>query len=370
MHIIHYNLTTTSKVGGVESFVWELAQQQVRLGHRVTIVGGQGPIQRPNQGLRVLKFPFIDRARLAWGPLRRAYAWRKLAERLSLLPRAWPILKTADLVHIHKPYDLVVAPLLKRHAIPTVYHGHGEDFFRGDVQLMQSAAALLSCSSYNAQTLQQHYGRTANVVYNGVDIEHFRPLAVDSALRQAIAGDAQWLIVHPGRMMPWKGQRDAISALSLLDHTYHLAFLGDGETRQALADYAQQLGLTERVHFLGTIAHSELPRYLACADLVLGTSYTSETFGMALAEAQACGRPVIASSWRGYDDVVQAGSTGERFIAQDPADLARIISQVCHDSAYREQLASAGRQRVQQLFPWSSVAERVEVVYQNIEHRA
>ena len=91
---------------------------------------------------------------------------------------------------------------------------------------------------------------------------------------------------------------------------------------------------------------------------------------MALAEAQACGRPVIASSWRGYDDVVKAGSTGERFIAQDSADLARVISQLCHDSTYREQLASAGRQRVQQLFPWSAVAERVEVVYQNIEHRA
>ncbi len=370
MHIIHYNLTTTSKVGGVESFVWELAQQQVRFGHRVTIVGGEGAIQRPNHGLRVLTFPFIDRERLAWGPLRRAYVWRKLAERLSLLPRAWPILKTADLVHIHKPYDLVVAPLLKRHAIPTVYHGHGEDFFRGDKQLMNSAAALLSCSSYNAQTLEQHYGRSASVVYNGVDVEHFRPLAADPSIRQAIAGDAKWLLIHPGRMMPWKAQRDAITALSLLDHNYHLAFLGDGETRQALAAYAQALAIADRVHFLGTIAHSELPRYLACADLVLGTSYISETFGMALAEAQACGRAVVASSWRGYDDVVQAGSTGERFIAQDAADLARVITQLCNDAAYREQLARAGRQRVQQLFPWSAVAERVEMVYQSIEHRA
>ncbi|KPL90709.1 glycosyltransferase family 4 protein [Herpetosiphon geysericola] len=369
MHIIHYNLTTTSKVGGVESFVWELAQQQVRLGHRVTIVGGNGSIKRPMHGLRVMTFPFIARERLAWGPLRRAYAWRKLAERLSLLPRAWPILKTADLVHIHKPYDLVVAPLLKRHGIPTVYHGHGEDFFRGDVQLMNSAAALLSCSSYNAQTLQQHYGRTATVVYNGVDLEHFRPLEPELRLRHAIAGDAKWLLVQPGRMMPWKGQRDAITALSLLDEQYHLAFLGDGETRQELADYAQSLGIADRIHLLGTIAHSELPRYLACADLVLGTSYTSETFGMALAEAQACGKAVVASSWRGYDDVVQAGSTGERFKAQDPADLARVIAQLCADDGYREQLAQAGRQRVQQLFPWSAIAERVEAVYQNIEHR-
>ena len=125
MHIVHYNLTTTTKEGGVETFVWDLAGEQARRGERVTIVGGAGPVRRSLPGVSVRTAPFIARERFAFGPLRRAYAWRKLAERLSLLPAALPLLRGAELVHIHKPYDLVLAPLLRGRGIPLVYHGHG-----------------------------------------------------------------------------------------------------------------------------------------------------------------------------------------------------------------------------------------------------
>lgn len=364
MHIVHYNLTTTTKEGGVETFVWDLAREQARRGAQVTIIGGAGTIRRAATGVTVRTVPFVDRGRFAVGPLRRAYAWRKLAERLSMLPAALPLLRDADLVHIHKPYDLPLAPLLRRRGVPVVYHGHGEDFFRGDRGLMRFVPALLSCSSYNAATLRQHYGREATIVYNGVDVEHFQPQPLDQTLRNQLAGDARWIVLQPGRIMPWKGHAHSLQALSLLANPLvQLVVIGDGENRRALEQQAQTLGIANQVLFTGTIPHRELPRYFAAADVVLGSSYASETFGMALAEAQACGRPVLASSWRGYDDVVQAGETGERFAASDPTDLAHKLQiMLAHPTHYAE-LAAAGCARVIRLFQWSAIAERVEQVY-------
>lgn len=368
MHIIHYNLTTTTKEGGVETFVWELAKEQARQGAQVTIVGGVGLLRRNVPNVAVRTVPFIDRRRFATGPLRRAYAWRKLIERLSMLPAALPLLHNADLVHIHKPYDLPLALLLFQHHIPVIYHGHGEDFFCGDRWLMQFVPALLACSSYNAATLQQHYNRASTIVYNGVDTKHFQPLTPDPELRAQLQTSSRFIVALPGRLMPWKGHQNALAALQLLrDMAIKLVIIGDGEMRSVLEQTVWAAGLSEQVVFTGTIPHRELPRYYAVADIVLGTSYASETFGMALAEAQACQRPVLASSWQGYDDVVQAGITGDRFMANKAEELAIQLRHLLNDPERCLKLAIAGRTRVEELFTWSQVATRIKHIYDQVK---
>ncbi|RMD73431.1 MAG: glycosyltransferase family 1 protein, partial [Chloroflexi bacterium] len=78
MRIALYNLTTTTKIGGVESFVWDLARELVKRGHAVDILGGVGT-RRETTGARVFTFPFISRRFWqALPPLRRAYAEAKL----------------------------------------------------------------------------------------------------------------------------------------------------------------------------------------------------------------------------------------------------------------------------------------------------
>jgi glycosyltransferase involved in cell wall biosynthesis len=369
VHIVHYNLTTTTKIGGVETFVWNIAAQQARNGRQVTIVGGAGPGRHFSPGVAVRTVPFIDRQRFAFGPLRRAYAWRKLAERLSMLPAALPLLRDADLVHIHKPYDLPLAPLLHRRGVPVVYHGHGEDFFRGDRYLMRFVPLLLSCSSYNAATLRQRYQREPVVVYNGVDTGLFQPQPADPELRQSLAGPADFVLLLPGRMMPWKGHATALHALKTLGNPkIRLVIVGDGEARASLEQTARALGVQDQVLFTGTIDHHRLPQYLAAADLVLGTSFASETFGMALAEAQACGRPVLASSWAGYDDVVRDHVTGRRFVAADAGSLAAVLGELLNDAGQRRRLGAAGQAHVGQHFTWQQIAARIEAGYASLSN--
>jgi D-inositol-3-phosphate glycosyltransferase len=364
LHIVHYNLTTTTKEGGVETFVWDLAREQARAGQRVTIVSGRGPVFRDIPGVEVKTAGYIDRDRFAIGPLRRAWALRKLAERLTMLPRGLFLVGRPDLVHIHKPYDLPLAPLLKLRGVPVFYHGHGEGFFPGDRALARHAAALLSCSTFNADTLRRHYGLEATIVFNGVDTDHFRPSPGEPDLRRALAGEARYLVLMPGRFMPWKGHAYVIDAFAALrDLSARLVLVGDGETRERLEDQATALGLGDVVLFTGTIPHRDMPRYFAAADLVIGASLASETFGMVLAEAMACERPVLASSWRGYDDVVVHGETGERFAAGNPKDLAAALRRLLADETARATYGSAGRQRVSNLFRWEKVAARVQGVY-------
>ncbi len=371
MRIVHYNLTTTTKVGGLESFVWELSQEQARRGHTVTIIGGAGRIERAVEGVRVLRFPFADRMTLrSFGPLHRHFELTKLLERLSMLPSALPALLSArpDIVHLHKPYDFIVAPFARLAGAKVVYHGHGEDFYPFDRLLTGAIDGALSCSSYNAETVTARYGWQPEVVYNGFDPRHFAPQPVNQALRATLLEPDEHAILIAGRLQPWKGVQYALEALPLIDPRYRPRLLigAEGVYRPQLEQLARDLGIEKQVTFLGTIPHSELPSYFALADVVVGASFASETFGMILCEALGCARPVIASDWAGYREVVLHEQTGLVVPRQNPAALARAIERTLADPDAAQRRAAAGRERVLRLFTWPAVADRVEDVYSRV----
>jgi len=371
MNIVQYNLTTTTKEGGVETFVWELSRHLARRGHEVTIVGGAGQISRSVPGVQVLRFPFVDR--MTWRamrPLRRHFELTKLLERLSLLPGALPntLALKPEIVHIHKPYDFVIGPPLHAAGAKIIYHGHGEDFYPFDQPLSQTVDMMLSCSAYNAHTVAARYHKQPEVVFNGFDAALFRPQPVDEELRAQLLRPGERAIMSIVRLQPWKGIQYAIEALRLLIPQLPVRLLigGTGTYQQALQQLVDDLELSEHVTFLGNVPNQLVPRLYALADVVLGTSFASETFGMALCEALACERPVIASDWAGYQEVVIDNLTGLVVPVQEPAALATAIQRILSDLALAQRLAGAGRQRVHELFTWEAVTERVEMAYQRL----
>jgi D-inositol-3-phosphate glycosyltransferase len=371
MRIVHYNLTTTSKEGGVETFVWELSREQARRGHDVTIIGGVGHIERGAPGVRVLRYPFVDRMRWrALPPLRRHFELTKLLERLSMLPAALPALLAArpQVVHLHKPYDFVLAPLMQACGAKVVYHGHGEDFYPFDRLLARPIDGVLSCSSYNAGTVAARYQVRPEVVYNGFDHRHFAPRPVDPALRDSLLQPDEHAILMLGRLQPWKGVQYGVEALALLEPQIRPRLLigGAGTYRLELERLVARLGLRQSVTFLGNIPYRDVPRYFALADAVVGASFASETFGMILCEALGCARPVIASDWAGYREVVIHEQTGLLVPARDPPALAAAIKRVLQQPEHARRMAEAGREHVLRLFTWPAVADRVETVYRQV----
>ncbi|ACL23799.1 glycosyltransferase family 4 protein [Chloroflexus aggregans] len=368
MRIALYNLTTTTKIGGVESFVWDLARELVKRGHAVDILGGVGT-RRETTGARVFTFPFISRRFWqALPPLRRAYAEAKLLERLTMAIAALPTLVRGNyqIIHLQKPYDLLPALLARRLSGAKVILGcHGEDFYRGDRWLARHVDAAVSCSRFNAQTIAGRYGFTPEVVFNGIDTSLFRPQPPDPTRRTrwGLPTDRP-LLLFVGRLQPWKGVETAIRALSYIPHT-HLIIAGDGEDRERLATIATELGLHERVTFLGSVPRQQLPDLYAAVDILVATSYASETFGIGPVEAQACGLPVVASRFGGFPEVVADGHTGLLVPPRDPPALAEAINTLLRDPDRRAAMAAAAPAWAAQ-FAWPAVVDRIEAVYRAV----
>jgi glycosyltransferase involved in cell wall biosynthesis len=361
-----YNLTTTTTTGGVETFVWELGRELARRGLQVHLIAGSGPYPDRYPGLKVLRRPFIRREAFRRLPgLKRAYALTKLLERLTFALTTLPLLlrERYDILHIQKPYDLPVAVLVRALVGSRLVLGcHGEDFFPGDRVFARRADVAVSCSAFNADTVERHYGLRPRVVYNGYDAELFFPRPADSSLRAELAPGGEALILYAGRLIPWKGVQYAISALKEVPGAL-LLIAGEGHYRPALEEQVRAEGLAGRVRFLGPIPHEELPRLLATVDLLVATSFASETFGIALVEAQAMGVPVVASRFGGFPEVVQDGVTGLLVPPQDPAALAQALRELLADPEKRRRMGEAGPGWVRERFHWERVAERVLEAY-------
>ena len=368
-----YNLTTTVKTGGVETFVWELGRELQRRGLQVHLIAGRSVHPDRYPGLTVIRRPFVDRALFSRLPgLRRAYAITKLLERLTFAPTTLPLLlrQRYDILHIQKPYDLPVALLVRALVGSRVVFGcHGEDFYPGDRLFGRRADIAVSCSTFNAGTVEQHYGIRPRVIYNGFDAERFAPRKPDADLRRRYAPGGEDIVLYAGRLIPWKGVQYAISAMADLPEAI-LLVAGEGHYRSTLEEQARREGVAGRVRFLGMIPHQELPRLLAVSDVLVATSFASETFGIALVEAQACGVPVVASRFGGFPEVVQEGVTGLLVPPEDPPALAAALREMLSDSDRRRAMGQAGRQWVRERFHWERVAGRVMEAYQDVLREA
>jgi glycosyltransferase involved in cell wall biosynthesis len=361
MRIALYNLTSTTKVGGVESFVWDLARELVQRGHAVTVIGGIGTRREQIAGVRVLMFPYISRRFWqALPPLRRAYAEAKLIERLTMAVAALPALARGgyDILHLQKPYDMAPALLARRLGGARVVLGcHGEDFYPGDSLLARHIDGAVSCSRFNARTVAARYPLEPRVIYNGIDLALFQPTTPDPQLRRF----GEHLLLYVGRLQPWKGVETAVRALPHIPGAA-LLIAGEGEDRARLEHLAQAEGVGQRVHFLGTLPRETLPRLYSSVDVLLATSYASETFGISLVEAQACGLPVVATTFGGFPEVVDEGRTGLLVPARDVQALAGAVNMLLNDAERRAAMAAAAPAWAAQ-WGWPAVVDRVEAAY-------
>ena len=372
MKVALYNLTTTTKAGGVESFVWELARHLARNypDLQVDIIGGHSPVNfqplNPGPHVRIFTRPFLRRETLRRLPiLNRLYGPTKLIERLTLGLTALPMLyrQHYDVIYIQKPYDLPLAQLLRLLTGAGILFGcHGKDFFPLDRLFTKNLAGTVSCSHYNAQTIQAHYGLLPHVIYNGIDTEIFQPRPASPALLARYAPHGETLFMFAGRLVRWKGAQYLIEALARMvaqGLAAKVLIAGDGPYRAELEKLAYSLGIGDKVIFLGNLPNRELPDYYASCRAIVGTSFANETFGIALCEAAACERPIIASAFGGFKEVVRDGQTGLLYEPQNPIDLAAKLTILMQNPELADQMGRAGRAFVLKHFTWNAVAARV-----------
>lgn len=247
---------------------------------------------------------------------------------------------------------------------------------RVEGEIAQQADLLIASTTDEADDLVRSYKADPEHIYvvpPGIDLATFQPLDRVEARRKIGYGPDR-LLLFVGRLERLKGVDVAIKALALLRDRDHddlrLIVLGedvrDGEEseKERLKAVASSLGVRDRVDFLGSVAHHELPYFYAAADAVVMPSY-SESFGLVALEAQACGRPVVASGVSGLRSVVRDEVSGYLIEGHDPALYAERIGRLLADPELAQQMGLRGRLLAQR-FSWTRTADRLEELFENV----
>ena len=364
MKICFYNVTASFIQGGLETYCWEAGRALARRGHKVSIVAGLGGKPR-HQELELLRFGF--RREQEWPDL--GTRFRRLMERLSFAQHSLSHLVGAgyDAVIVNKPFDFPILWQARRRglAAQTLYRSGGTEFYFGDRYFAGSIDHWLSTSRYNAAQVEARYGRRVQVVHNGVDVDQFKPLPREKTLRQRLGlPDAARVLVSVGRLVGWKGLRVVLDVLQRLPQNVHYLVAGEGPEEARLREQAAQLGVGERVHFCGRIAHDQLPQVLAQADLLLQPSLGEESFGITLVEAMACALPVLASRQGGMTEIVLPGVTGELLPPGEVEAWLACIAPLLAQPETMRAMGAAGRERAMAEFTWAANAAKLERVLQ------
>jgi glycosyltransferase involved in cell wall biosynthesis len=262
------------------------------------------------------------------------------------------------LVHTHMAKGgalgrLAAASLRPRPKIVHTYHGHVlEGYFSAPVQrvfiqaerrLARISDALIVVSDeIREELLALRIGlpHQYRVVPLGLDLAaHLKAKPPGTLRTQLGLGPSVPLVGIIGRLVPIKDHETLLQAMSRVPGT-HLAVLGDGELREELEQRTAELRLSDRVHFVGWWL--DMPEALVDLDLAVLSSRNEGT-PVALIEAAACGRAVVATDVGGVRAVVNDEMTGLLVPPGDPEALAVAINALLTDPAQRRHMEERAR---------------------------
>jgi glycosyltransferase involved in cell wall biosynthesis len=214
-------------------------------------------------------------------------------------------------------------------------------------------------------------GKPVTVVPYGVDLDRFASKWANGQTgkehgRPVVVGTA-------ARLSPEKGLTYLIDAFALLRRRYGegvtLRIAGEGPERARLEEQVARLGLGGAIEFTGWLEHGALPAFLHSLD-VFAMPSTWEGFGVAAAEASACGLPVVATDVYGIPDVVRPNLTGLLVPPKDPQSLADALGRLVEDAPLREKLGTAGHEYVASHYDWRDNAKQMESIYESLVSRS
>jgi glycosyltransferase involved in cell wall biosynthesis len=188
---------------------------------------------------------------------------------------------------------------------------------------------------------------------------------------RARLGISPWqpVVVMACRLEVEKGVQLAIRALPSLPADAILLIAGAGIYRQALADLAAQLGLHQRVRFLGFVSPDDLPDVLNAADVFALPTLREEGLPISLLEALATGLPVVASAAGGVPTAIEDGVNGFLIPRGDVGALVARLSQLLTDAALRERMGRSARSTAETRFSRQQMLEQTEAVFADIAAR-
>lgn len=366
MRICLYTDTALPKMGGQELVVDALARQFLALGHEPMVFAPRPRKLWINDS--ALPYPVFRHPRfysthlfVPW------YRWF-----LARLYRRQPF----DLLHCHGIYPpTFLASLSKAEVpVPLVVTSHGGDVYEQNVRLqksviversiagLRSADALVAISSFTRDgytRLCPEAAAAARIVTipNGVSVDTFTN--ANSPSDPSFPFKPKSYGVFLGRLKSRKGVDVLLRAVALLPESNdaQILILGDGEDRAFLEVLSDQLGVKDRVRFLGSVGGAWKTQLLQNARFAVVPSRQWEAFPLVVLENYASGLPTIGTSVPGLVDLIQPEKTGLVVPPEDPEALAKALGRLFAEDALVDRMSRSARDFVK-AYDWRKIAIR------------
>jgi glycosyltransferase involved in cell wall biosynthesis len=338
--------------GGVESHVTDLAEMLVARGCTVTVLTGE-PSPTPINGCEVVTLSELRLERAS----SHGVAAVTDALRSVLRDRSPTVVHGHNLHHFHPAPAMALNALRQEmgFALHHTFHETWPDVLQR-APVYQAWDGNWAVSRHVQDECATRIGFRPALLRLPVNRQRF------AASRPPFDGAGPPVLLHPGRLLPWKGVHVSVAALADLrdrDHDVTLVITDtqriadwDGELgdyRRRICELIDESGLRERVRFEG-VAYRDMPTLYEQADLVVYPTVGEEPYGLVPLEAMSCSRPVIATRSGGITETVIDGQTGFLVDRDDVVGLANRIAALLDDRARARKMGQAGRQRVSRAF--------------------
>ena len=226
----------------------------------------------------------------------------------------------------------------------------------------KSNAVISNSDGLRKLALKTNSNQKIGVVYNGIDIEQFKPSLEER-------NENIFKIICVSRLTKRKGIDCLLKAIDKIVKTKSdkiiLYLVGDGNAKGDLEKQAEELGIENYVKFSGRIPHSDLPKIYNSADIFVLPSL-NEGMSNTMLEALASGLPLVATDTGGTKELVKDGVNGFIVEMENADDLAQKIETLMNDKDLVQKMAQESRKLAESM-SWQGVAEKYFDLYKNIK---
>lgn len=368
IHVIHHYWPF---IGGIENVVKALAEGVVKLGHEVHVITSRyGAEDRPRE--EVVNGVHVHRVKSF------RFGYPDLT-----YPLEYPtnLLKSADVVHGHSQNSLFTVKTIERARrlrVKTVMHFMAVDALDDHPNmlirwlgphyarnLLRKAVAVTDvplARSLRDQELLRKYGVEAEHVPDGIHSWFIAHRYSGDNFREKYGIYTDY-VLYVGRLHPLKGIAVLIHAMAYVKEQKgpDLVVIGPGD-RAPYLSLAKKLGVDDRVHFLGFVDEETKIGAIDAATAVVIPSISNyvEVYPMAITEAWARGKPVVATKVGGIPYRVRHMENGVLVPPRDPKALAEAIMLLANDKELAEKLGTEGRRDIH---TWEEIIETLIDIY-------
>jgi L-malate glycosyltransferase len=369
-------ITCYPTYGGSGVVATELGIELAALGHQVHFITYSQPFRLTGREMGIFyhEVPVSNYPLFEYPPYDLA-----LATRMSEVAEYYEL----DLLHVHYAIPHSVSALLARQMLaargrhlPFVTTLHGTDITlvgldRSYLPItrfsIEESDGVTSISQYlKDKTLEEfQINNPIQVVPNFVNCDVYKPLEDRRTARAKYANADEKILIHLSNFRPVKRVADVVKVFARIVERVpaRLLLVGDGPDRSSAEWLAHNLGIQERISFLGK--QESVNELLPVADLMLMPSEL-ESFGLAALEAMACLVPTIATQVGGVPELIDDGVTGRLFPVGDTDAMADAAVELLTDAVRLEEMGRAGRASAQARYCATRIIPLYEKYYEEV----